>query len=340
MSIPAQVHAVGIVAHGDLDVIQDLQIPTPKPAPTEVLIKVSYAGVNFRDTYVRSGLYPEKAFPIPLGLEASGSIVTLPTDPAVLSNPDYQKLNLSVGKRIIALQSKSFSEYMTLPWNKAYPIPDFVSDSHAVAAMIQGTTALTFMTEAYNVQKDDWVPVHTVAGGLGLMLAQIAKSRGAHVIGTTSSPAKAELAKQNGAEHVILYTQEDTVKKVLELTGGKGVAAIFDGVGKDTWENNFPMIARKGTIVSIGNASGAVPPFQPLKLAEKNVKVLRPSVFGYIATPQESDFYLSQMWDLLKSGTIKPKIFKEYPFTAEGVKESQKDIVGRGTSGKLVIKVA
>jgi NADPH:quinone reductase len=130
--------------------------------------------------------------------------------------------------------NRSFAEYMILPWTKAYPIPDPVPDSTAVAAMVQGLTALTFMTEAYNVQKNDWILVHTVAGGLGLMFAQVAHSRGARVIGTTSSKEKAELAKQNGAEFVIIYTQEDTVKRVLEITNGKGVAAIFDGVGKDT----------------------------------------------------------------------------------------------------------
>jgi NADPH:quinone reductase len=130
--------------------------------------------------------------------------------------------------------NKSFAEYMILSWTKAYPIPDSVSDSTAVAVMIQGLTALTFMTEAYNVQKDDWILIHTVAGGLGLMLSQVAQSRGAHVIGTTSSKEKAELAKQYGAEHVIIYTQEDTLKRVLEITNGKGAVAIFDGVGKDT----------------------------------------------------------------------------------------------------------
>lgn len=151
------------------------------------------------------------------------------------------------------------------------------------------------MEEAYNVQKGDFILIHTIAGGVGLLMNQLAKSRGATVIGTTSSKAKADLALEHGADHVILYTEEDTVKRVLEITNGEGVHAVYDGVGKDTYvsrpilclepclfvqyfrfDNDFKLIRRKGTIVSLGNASGAVPPFAPLKLSEKNVKLLRP----------------------------------------------------------------
>ncbi len=139
-----------------------------------------------------------------------------------------------------------------------------------------GLTALTLGTEAYNIQKGDTILIHTVAGGLGLLFTALAKSRGATVIGTTSTPEKAEIAKSYGADHVILYTKEDTVKRVLEITGGEGVHAVFDGVGKDTFLANFDLLRRKGTLVAVGNASGPPDPISPLKLSPKNIKLVRP----------------------------------------------------------------
>ncbi|KZT43889.1 NAD(P)-binding protein [Sistotremastrum suecicum HHB10207 ss-3] len=339
-AIPSTMRAITIPKHGGLEVIQESILPTPQPSANNVLIKVDYAGVNFRDTYVRTGLYPSSTFPVILGQEAAGTVVALPTDQKLLESEAFKRKGLSIGSRVATVATQTFAEYSSSPWLGVFKIPDSILNTIGVAAMVQGFTALTFMTEAYNVQKDDWILVHTAAGGLGLIFCQIGKSRGAHIIGTTSSPEKAELAKAHGAEHVILYNQEDTAARVLEITGGLGVHAVFDGVGKDTWEANFKLIRRKGTIVSVGNASGAVPPFPPLKLIEKNLKVLRPAVPGYMTTPEECEYYATELWKLIESGTVKIKIFKEYPFTVEGVRTSQTDITGRGTSGKLLLKVA
>ena len=173
-------------------------------------------------------------------------------------------------------------------------MPDSVPTKIAAAALLQGLTAVTFFEEAYKVKKGDTILVHTVAGGLGLLFAQLGRRIGATVIGTTSSQEKADLAKQNGADHVILYPVENTVERVLELTNGQGVDAIFDGVGKDTYvldlppiafltfgifrfDDDFKMLKRKGTLVSVGNASGPVPPVPLLKLVEKNTVLLRPT---------------------------------------------------------------
>jgi len=320
-------------------VIQESTLQTPQPSPTNVLIKVHYAGVNFRDTYIRAGLYPSNQFPVTLGQEEAGVVVGLPTDENILESDAFKRRGLKIGSRVAAMGPRAFAEFVSVPWSLVNTIPDSVSYPIAVAASVQGLTSLTFMTEAYNVKKDDWILVHTAAGGLGLIFCQIGKARGAHIIGTTSSKEKAEIAKKNGAEHVILYTEEDTVQRVLEITNGIGVHAVYDGVGKDTWENNFKLIARKGTIVSVGNASGAVPPFPPLKLMEKNLKVLRPNVGNYLATPEEVEYYYKEMWSLIASGTVKFQFHKEYPFTVDGVRASQTDITGRGTVGKLVIKV-
>ena len=188
----------------------------------------------------------------------------------------------------------SLQEYAAIDWNgSVYAVPDTIPTRIAAAALLQGLTALVQVTESYNVQKGDTVFVHTVAGGVGLLLAQIAKARGATVIGTTSTPEKAALAKAHGADHVILYKSENTVERVVELTDGKGANVIYDGVGKTTcvicvdssvfdlmcgrFDDDFKIIKRKGTIVTFGNASGPIEPVNLFKLAEKNVKLVRPT---------------------------------------------------------------
>jgi len=221
-------------------------------------------------------------------------------------------------------------------------VPDAVSPLTAAAALLQGLTAVTLLTESYNVQRDDTVLVHTVAGGMGLLLTQIAKTRGATVIGTTSTEAKAKLAREHGADHVILYPTENTVQRVLELTGGAGVDVIYDGVGKDTFESDFEMIRRTGTLVSYGSMSGAVPPVPLSKLTPKNVKLLRPYLSHYTVTLEERDRWGAELWKVLLGGQVKINIFQEYPFTAEGVQQAHRDLTQAGgkTTGKLVIKVA
>jgi len=204
---------------------------------------------------------------------------------------------------------------------------------------MQGFTALSFIEEAYTVKKGDTILVHTVAGGLGLLFTQLIKARGATVIGTTSTKVKAELAKANGADHVILYKDEDTVQRVLELTNGVGVDAVFDGVGKDTFDSNFKMLKRKGTLVSVGNASGAVPPFAPIRLAEKNIKLLRPLISNYTTTPEELYHYSTELFTLISDGALNIRVQQDYPFTAEGAIQAQKDLTAGKTTGKLLIKV-
>lgn len=179
-------------------------------------------------------------------------VVGLPTDAAVLNDPEYQQRGYKDGAHVVVVRSifqvlsygsdwnvmqdtsGAHAEYISIPWKAAYPVPDSVSTLTAVSVLLQGLTAISFMEEAYNVQKGDIVLIHTVAGGLGLLFCQVAKSRGATVIGTTSTEEKAALAKQNGADHVIVYKKENTVQRVLEITNGEGVHAAFDGVGKDT----------------------------------------------------------------------------------------------------------
>jgi len=341
MTFPPTVEAITIPHIGGLEVLEKKTIPFPQVNPGDIVIKVEYFGVNFIDTYYRQGLYKYQSFPAIIGKETSGIIVALPTDEAVLVNETFKKQGYKVGGKVATDFLGTHATYISAPWKVVYPVPDSISTQVAAAALLQGITAVSFFEEAYKVKKGDTILVHTVAGGLGLLFAQLGRRIGATVIGTTSSAAKAELAKENGADHVILYPVEDTVQRVLELTNGEGVDAVFDGVGKDTFDNNFKLIKRKGTIVSVGNASGAVAPFLIPRLVEKNVKLLRPTMSNYTYTPEEAAHYGKILFDLVEKGELKVKIFKEYPFTAEGAKEAQSDLTAKGgkTIGKLLIKV-
>ncbi|CAE6436289.1 unnamed protein product [Rhizoctonia solani] len=353
--VPSSMKAARVGKQGGLEEIQVTDIPVPTPKPNEILIKVQWAGVNFIDTYFRGGVYPREV-PFTLGQEAAGTIVTLPSASEVLDSDDYKVRGFKEGARAVAYAGGSFAEYVAVPWKDVQLIPDGLSTPQAAASLAQGLTALTFVKEAYPVKKGDWVLIHAAAGGAGLLFTQVCPSHpskslphkpsqlasqlGATVIGTTSTPAKAEIAKKAGATHVINYTETTVSSEVLKLTHGRGVEAIFDGVGASTWEDDFVSIRRKGTIVSYGNASGVVPPFSVLKLGAKNVKVCRPVVGNYLTEPSEFHQYSVELLDLIKSGKLHIAIHAEYPFTTEGIRQSQIDITGRGTSGKLLIKVA
>jgi len=339
MSLPSFVEAITIAKTGGIDVIEKTRQPFPKANPGDIVIKVEYAGVNFIDTYHRSGLYPVQQLPTILGKETAGTVVALPTEESVLKNETFKKYGFRVGGKVAADCFGTHATYICVPWSSVYPLPESVSTQTAAAATLQGLTAASFVEEAYNIQAGDIILVHTVAGGLGLLLCQLAKLRGATVIGTTSTEEKRRLAIANGADHVILYRQEDTVKRVLEITKGEGVHAVYDGVGKDTFDNNLKLIRRKGTIVALGNASGPVPPFSIFKLIEKNVKLLRPTMSNYTYTPEEAYYYGNKLFDLIAKGSLKINTIKEYPFTAEGVQHAHSDLTGGKTTGKLVIKV-
>ncbi|TEB38776.1 NAD(P)-binding protein [Coprinellus micaceus] len=325
--LPQTVEAITIPHTGGIEVIQKTTRPFPQQKADEFLIKVEYGGVNFIDTYFRGGLYPLKEFPAGIGKETAGTVVALPTDEAVLNHPVFQKQGFKVGGKVAADFNGSHATYISVSWKHVFVVPEGVSTRVAAAALLQGLTVATFTEEAYKVKKGDIILVHTVAGGL------------ATVIGTTSTPEKAELAKAHGADYVILYKSEDTVKRVLEITNGQGVDAIFDGVGKDTFDADFEMIKRKGTIVAVGNASGAIPPFSIFKLVPKNVRLLRPTLYGYIAEPEEADYYGNKLFKLVESGELKVNIFKEYPFSAEGVQDAQRDLTTGKTTGKVIIAI-
>jgi len=337
---PQTIKAVQYTGTGGPEVIKLNEIPFPEAKPDEVLIRVQWAGVNFIDTYFRQGVYKLQAIPWTAGQDVAGIVERLPTDPDTLNNPDYKARKWELGQKVTCITGTAYAEYVAKPWQKVMPVPESIDAKTAVAAALQGLTATSFVEEAYSAQSGDYVLVHAAAGGLGLLLCQILKARGAHVIGSVSTAEKCALAKENGAEFVVNYRTENLVQRVAEITQGEGVQGIYDGVGKTTWEGNFEMIRRKGTIVSIGNASGVAPDFSPLKLGAKNIRLVRPVVNNYVFTAAETTHYYNELWDFIQSGALKLHIYKEYPFTAEGVAAAQVDQASGKTTGKLIIKIA
>ncbi|KAG8848239.1 hypothetical protein FRB96_001277 [Tulasnella sp. 330] len=335
-SFPKTIKAIGFNKNGDVDVIEELKdIPFPTASDEDVIIKVEYGGVNFVDTYQRAGLYPSSKFPVILGGEASGTVVKLPTSEKALDG-----LDLKVGDKVAAVVANSFAEYIALPAWRVAKLPANVDTRSGAAVMVQGLTALTFARESYAIKKGDVILIYAAAGGFGSLLTGMALHFGATVIATVSTETKAEFVRSLGAQHVLITSTQNVVDEVLKITNGDGVHAVFDGIGKDTFEDNFKLIRRKGTIVSMGNASGVAPPLNILRLGEKNIVILRPRVFGYITTPEETKHYQDELLSLLVQGAFKTKIHKDYPFTAEGVQQAQKDITSRGTIGKLLVNVA
>ncbi|CAE6396929.1 unnamed protein product [Rhizoctonia solani] len=335
--IPKTMKAARVNKQGGIEELEVVEIPVPTPKPEEIVIKTEWAGVNFIDTYFRGGVYPRET-PFTLGQEAAGTIAVLPSSADVLDSNDYKVREFKEGSKVVALVSGGFAEYVAVPWTHVQTLPEGADTRQGAVSLLQGLTALTFVKEAYPIKKGDWILVHAAAGGVGLLL--LASQFGATVIGTTSSQAKAEIAKKAGAAHIINYTESSVPDEVLKLTNGRGVEAIFDGVGASTWEGNFTSIRRKGTIVSFGNASGVIPPFSVLKLGPKNIKVCRPVVNNYVTEATEFHQYANELFDLIKNGKLACAVHAEYPFSTEGMRQTHVDITGRGTSGKLVVKIA
>ncbi|KAL3470922.1 hypothetical protein BJX99DRAFT_250840 [Aspergillus californicus] len=304
--------------------------PVPTPQEGQLLVKNSICGVNYIDTYFRTGLYPS-AKPEILGREAVGTVVAL--------GPGANPYNFQIGDRVAWLATSGYAEYAAVPQLKTVKVPSGISDEDVMGSFLSGLTVLSLAKETYPVRKGDWVLLHAAAGGAGFLMTQILKTMGATVIGTAGGPEKVELVKSLGADYVIDYRSEeekDWVKKVKEITGGRGVDVVYDSVGQDTWEGSLEAVTRKGTIVWFGNASGPVPPLPLNKLSPKCVKVARPTLFGYIETREEFEFYVNELFNLLKSGQLKVKVHKVYPL--DQVAQAHADLEGRKSTGKLLLK--
>jgi NADPH2:quinone reductase len=332
-TIPKTMNAVRFDKIGGPEVLEYTSSePVPALRDGEVLVRNNFVGVNFIDTYFRTGVY-KAPFPQIPGREAAGVIADVhPSAHDLLS-----ALGLKVGDRVAYLGTRACATYAAVLATKLVAIPESVPSDVAAAVLLQGLTATTFVREAGQVKKGQWVLVQAAAGGVGLNLCQILREVGAKVIGCASTEEKCELAKKHGAEWTILSGAEDLVDQVSKITGQHGVDVIFDGVGKDTFESAMAMIARKGTIVSFGNASGLVPPVDILRLGPKCIRLMRPVVNNYLVEREELEQYSSELFGWVSSGGIKTNVYKTYGL--KDVAQAQIDLTSRKTTGKLVIRI-
>jgi NADPH:quinone reductase len=280
-----------------------------------------------KHSYFRSGLYPSPK-PEILGREAEGTIVSTASSGEIYG--------LQPGDHVAWLHTGAYAEYTACPADKVVRVPSTLKPGIASASLLQGLTALTLIREAYEVQKGDWTLVHAAAGGVGLLLCQLLRAVGARVVGTASTASKIQLAKEHGAEFMINYSFGDWVARVKEITGGQGVAAVFDGVGAATFEGDLEALARKGSLVSFGNASGAVPPFAISRLAAKNIKVCRPFMFNYVYTREEFESYSAELFKFIEDGRLDIEIHEVYPLAE--IARAHTDLESRKSTGKLLLK--
>ncbi len=316
-----------ITEQGSPDVIQWEEADLPPPGPGEVRVRHTAIGLNFIDTYHRGGVYK---IPLPngLGVEAAGVVEAL--GDGVTS--------LALGDRVCTFGPVlgAYATERNIAAAQLFKTPEDVSDDVAAAALLKGCTAECLIERCAKVQPGRTVLVHAAAGGVGLILVQWLKQIGAQVIGTVGSAAKADLARAAGADHVINYSEEDVGQRCRDLTGGKGVPVVFDGVGQDTWEASLKSVAARGLIISYGNASGPVTNVELRQLAEAgSIFVTRPTLFHYYADPSERAAGAARVFEMIRSGAVKVDIRQRYAL--QDAAQAHRDLEARHTTGSSIL---
>ncbi len=318
--------AIQVKASGGSEVLELVDLPLPQPKPNEAVLKLVAAGVNFIDVYQREGRY-KVPLPFIAGQEGAGTVTAVGSDVKSVKPGDRVAWTMVQG---------GYTEQAAIPADKLVKIPQGVSEQEAAAAMLQGMTAHYLCYSTYPVKKGDSILVHAAAGGVGLLLVQMCHNLGARVFGTVSTEEKAKLAREAGADEVILYTQSDFESETKRLTDGKGVNAVYDSVGKTTFEKSLNVLKPRGMMVLFGGSSGAVPPFDPLALTSKGSLFLtRPSLGHYIANRQELEFRADAVFAMIASGKLKLRIEHTYPLAQ--AQQAHRDLEGRKTTGKLLL---
>lgn len=324
--------AVTVHAFGGPEALVYGDVPTPKPGDREALVRVAASGVNFIDVYRRTGKYPSQP-PFVLGEEAAGTVEALGSVGSLNPRGDS---DVKVGDRVAFCGVRgTYAEYAVAPVDRLVSIPPHVDDRTAAAAMLQGMTAHYLTTATYRIERGNTVLVHAAAGGVGLLLTQMAHRLGARVIATVSTDEKAALARDAGADEVILYTQTDFETEVKRLTAGEGVHAVYDSVGKTTFEKGLNCLHRRGLMVSFGQSSGNAPAIEPLRLVAGSLFLTRPTLADYVATRQELLARASALFGMIERGELKVRIGHEYPL-AEAA-QAQRDLEARKTTGKVIL---
>lgn len=317
--------AIQAARTGGPEVLEAVELDLPSPAAGQILVRHQAVGLNYIDTYHRSGLYPLKT-PVVIGLEAAGVVEALGEGVTRFQIGDRVAYNGTMG---------AYAEAALVPADRAVKVPGDVSLELAAAALLKGMTAEFLVRRCFHVKQSDIVLVHAAAGGVGQILVQWCKALGATVIATVGSEAKAAIARDLGADHVIDYSHEDVAARVGEITGGQGVAVVYDGVGKDTWTASLKSLARRGVLVTFGNASGPVPPFAPLELSAKSAFVTRPRLFDYIVTTEELDESAQALFEVMSSGAVKIEIGQTFPLVE--ARTAHEALEGRRTTGATLL---
>jgi NADPH:quinone reductase len=318
--------AIQILKTGGPEVLTLRDIPTPVPGKGEALIRIEASGVNFIDTYHREGRYPA-TLPYTLGQEAAGTVVSIGADVTSVKPGDHVAWSGVPG---------TYAEFAVAPVDRIVTLPPGVSSPQAAAAMTQGMTAHYLAHSTYKIQSGDEVLVHAGAGGTGLLLTQIAKSLGARVLTTVSTEEKAALSRAAGADEVILYTQTDFATEVKRLTSGRGLPVVYDSVGKSTFEQSLTCLRPRGLLVLFGGSSGAVPPFDLIRLSTLgSLYVTRPTLKDYIATRADLIARAADVFNGVAAGTLKLRLEHTYPLADAA--QAHRDIESRKTTGKLLL---
>jgi len=318
--------AIQVKQTGGPEAMQLEEVPVPQPKSNEAIVKLSASGVNFIDVYFREGRYKSVA-PFVLGQEGAGIVNAVGSEVTSVKNGDRVAWTGLMG---------SYAEYACVPSDRLVSIPAGVTDEQAAAAMLQGMTAHYLSHDTYPLKRGETALVHAAAGGVGLLLVQMAHQIGARVLATVSSEEKAKLAREAGADEVILYTQSDFEAETRRLTGGKGVDVVYDSVGKTTFEKGLNILRPRGYMVLFGGSSGAVPPFDLIALSQKgSLYVTRPTLVNYIATREDLVARSSAVFGMIAAGKLKLRIEHKYPLA--DAQKAHRDLEGRKTTGKLLL---
>lgn len=319
--------AIQVARVGGPEVLTLVDLPIPDPKPNETVVQIKAAGVNFIDVYFREGRYPAP-LPFIIGQEAAGIVIATGSE----------VINVRLGERVAYTGVLgSYAQYAVVPANRLVSIPDQLDFDQAAAAMLQGMTAHYLSHSTYPIKQGETALIHAAAGGVGLLLVQMCKLLGARVLATAGSEEKAQLARDAGADEVIIYTKQDFETETQRLTGGKGVDVVYDGVGKTTFEKDLNVLRPRGYLVLFGGASGAVPPFDLLKLTQKgSLYVTRPSLAHYIATREELEQRSTDVMQMIIRGDLKLRIHKTYQLAE--AQDAHRDLESRKTTGKLLLQ--
>jgi len=324
----AMPHAIRIYETGGPEVLKCEEVEVGDPGPRQARIRQKAAGLNFIDVYHRTGLYKQD-LPFTPGVEGAG----------IVEDVGEGVTNVRIGDRVAyAGPIGGYAEERLIDAERLVKLPDAISAEEAGAMMLQGMTVQMLIRSVHRVQAGETILVHAAAGGVGLILCQWAKALGATVIGTVGSDEKAELARAHGCDHPIVYTREDFVAQVARITNGKKVPVVYDGVGKDTFMKSLDCLARRGMMVSFGNASGPVEAFPPGLLAQKGSLFLtRPTLYDYVITRGELEKAATELFEVIESGKLKVEIKQRFPL--RDAAEAHRALEARKTSGSTVLTV-